>query len=166
MEKKRKKTTSSAGLKFMERAIKLAHENVQKRSGGPFGAVIVKDGKVVAEGYNQVTALNDPTAHAEVQAIRAATKVLGAFELTGCDLYTSCEPCPMCLGAIYWARPDRVFFAATRVDAAKAGFDDELIYQEIGLHHTKRKIPMKKIKHVLTSKVFEGWNKKSDKIEY
>src|SRR5947199_2450909 len=127
---------------FMRRAIALALENVHSGSGGPFAALIVKDGHIVAEGTNRVTRTNDPTAHAEVVAIREACRVLGDFQLPGCDLYTSCEPCPMCLGAIFWARPARVFFAATHDDAAAAGFDDSFIYRQIAVPHAQRSIPM------------------------
>src|SRR6202021_212827 len=126
---------------FMARAIELSIENV-RMGGGPFAAIVVHDGKIIAEGINSVTTENDPTAHAEVMAIRAACKKLGIFELTGCEIYTSCEPCPMCLGAIYWARPVCVFFANQAADAAKFGFDDAFIYSEIQLAHADRKIPM------------------------
>ena len=116
---------------FMRRAIALALENIRSAQGGPFGALVVKGGRVLAEGANRVTATNDPTAHSEIVAIREACRVLGNFQLTGCDLYTTCEPCPMCLGAIYWARPARVFYACVAADAAAAGFDDALIYEEL-----------------------------------
>src|SRR6202046_179086 len=127
---------------FMARALALSLENVRSGRGGPFGAVIVRGGKIIAEGVNSVTATNDPTAHAEMVAIREACRKLGSFELTGCEIYTSCEPCPMCLGAIYWARPDRVYFGSTAEDAANAGFDDSFIYREISQLHAQRKIPM------------------------
>ena len=117
--------------KFMREAVRLAIDNIGTGKGGPFAALVVKDGEIIARGLNNVTSSNDPTAHAEVTAIRAACQELGTFQLTGCDLYTTCEPCPMCLGAIYWARPARVYFASTRDDAADAGFDDSLIYSEI-----------------------------------
>src|SRR5271168_3996866 len=126
---------------FMERAIELAIENVKSGRGGPFAAVIVKDGRVIASGANQVTSTNNPTAHAEIVAIRAACTALGAFQLDGCDLYTTCEPCPMCLGAIYWARPARVFFGATARDAAAADFDDAFIYEQLSVDPARRKIP-------------------------
>ena len=129
---------------FMQEAIRLSIENVTSGKGGPFGAVIVKDGKIIARGANQVTSSNDPTAHAEVVAIRNACKELGSFQLDGCEIYTSCEPCPMCLGAIYWARPNAVFFAADKSDAAAGGFDDDFIYQEINKDLMQRKIPFKK----------------------
>src|SRR5471030_1342392 len=126
---------------FMKQAIELAVENV-RREGGPFAALVVKDGIVIATGANQVTRSSDPTAHAEIVAIREACRVLGDFQLTGCDIYTSCEPCPMCLGAIYWARPARVYFGCTAADAAHAGFDDSLIYHEFSRPHSERKIPL------------------------
>src|ERR1700676_1233144 len=126
---------------FMKRAISLALDNVRS-GGGPFAALIVKEGRIIAEGANRVTSTNDPTAHAEVVAIRGACRVLADFQLTDCDLYTTCEPCPMCLGAIYWARPARVFYAATATDAASAGFDDSFIYAELRLAPTERRIPL------------------------
>jgi len=128
---------------FMKRAVQIARKGMNNNEGGPFGCVIVKDGKIIAEGNNQVIVDNDPTAHAEIVAIRKACKEVGSFELTGCEIYTSCEPCPMCLGAIYWTRPDAVYFAATRKDAAEAGFDDDFIYKELGLSADERSIPMK-----------------------
>src|SRR5579863_8505927 len=126
---------------YMQEAIHRAVENVRSGRGGPFGAIVVKDGRVIANGANSVTSTNDPTAHAEVNAIREACRALGTFQLNGCEIYTSCEPCPMCLGAIYWARPDRVFYAATANDAAAAGFDDSFIYDEMKLEAAERKIP-------------------------
>ena len=150
---------------FMRRAITLAHENI-RCGGGPFGAVIVKDGRVVAEGVNQVTTTNDPTAHAEVVAIRAACKSLATFQLAGCDLYTSCEPCPMCLGAIYWARPSRIFYAGTARDAAAAGFDDAFIYDEIALPHGTRRIPMTELLREEGVLIFNAWVAKTDKTAY
>jgi guanine deaminase len=150
---------------FMRRAIALAHENI-RAGGGPFAAVVVKDGRVVAEGVNQVTAANDPTAHAEIVAIRAACQALATFQLTGCDVYTSCEPCPMCLGAIYWARPARVFYAATARDAATAGFDDAFIYDEIKLSHSSRRIPMNELLREEGLTIFDAWLAKSDKTPY
>jgi guanine deaminase len=164
MKKKRKK--NNLKLKFIKKCIRIAHINVLKRGGGPFGALVVKNGKIIAEGYNQVTELNDPTAHAEIQAIRKAAEILGSFELKGCELYTSCEPCPMCLGAIYWARPDAVYFVATRKDAASAGFDDDLIYKEIKLSPEKRKIPMLQITSKDKLLAFKAWKKKENKILY
>src|SRR5277367_6283873 len=150
---------------FMRRAIALAHENI-RAGGGPFAAVVVKDGLVVAEGVNQVTATNDPTAHAEVVAIRAACKTLAAFQLTGCDLYTTCEPCPMCLGAIYWSRPARVFYAGLASDAATAGFDDAFIYDEFRLSHTSRRIPMSELLRKEGTAIFDAWRAKTDKTPY
>src|SRR5258707_2258039 len=126
---------------FMKRAISLALDNVRSGSGGPFAALIVKEDRIIAEGTNRVTLSNDPTAHAEVVAIREACRVLADFQLTGCDLYTTCEPCPMCFGAIYWARPARIFFAATAADAAAAGFDDAFIYDELKMARAERRIP-------------------------
>lgn len=137
-----------------------------ERGGGPFGAVVVKDGAVIASGVNQVTRNNDPTAHAEVVAIREACRVLGDFQLLGCELYSSCEPCPMCLGAIFWARPSRVFFAATHFDAAAAGFDDSFIYQQIELPHSERSIPMIQVTDEESGRPFERWVSRADKKEY
>lgn len=149
----------------MRQAIELAVENV-RRGGGPFGALVVKDGIVVAAGANQVTRLNDPTAHAEVVAIREACRVLGSFQLAGCDLYTSCEPCPMCLGAIYWARPARVFFAATHDDAAAAGFDDSFIYRQMEVPYAERSIRMIRVADQNATLPFREWLSQSNKTEY
>jgi guanine deaminase len=151
---------------FMARAIQLAVENVRSANGGPFGAVIVKDGGIVAEGANQVTSINDPTAHAEVLAIRAACTKLKAFELHGCDIYTSCEPCPMCLGAIYWARLSRVYFASAAADASQAGFDDSLIYREIAQPYAQRAIPMIQMMREESLAAFLAWKEKPNKIAY
>jgi guanine deaminase len=151
---------------FMARAIQLAVGNVRSASGGPFGAVIVKDGGIVAEGANQVTSSNDPTAHAEVLAIRAACAKLKTFELHDCDIYTSCEPCPMCLGAIYWARLSRIYFASAAADASKAGFDDSLIYREIAQPHAQRAIPMIQVMHEESLAAFRAWEEKPNKIAY
>lgn len=151
---------------FMQRAIELSSIGMQSDKGGPFGCVIVKDGKIIGEGYNQVTSTNDPTAHAEVVAIRNACKNLNTFQLDGCEVYTSCEPCPMCLGAIYWARPDKIFFANTRQDAADIGFDDSFIYDEIGEELSARKIPMIALGRTEALQVFEAWKNKTDKKEY
>jgi guanine deaminase len=151
---------------FMARAIELSIENVRSSNGGPFAAIVVKDGQDVAEGTNQVTATNDPTAHAEVVAIREACKKLGTFELKNCDLYTSCEPCPMCLGAIYWARPRQVYFGNTAADAANAGFDDSFIYQEIARPHAQRKIPMSQMMEEEALEAFRAWSAKADKVRY
>lgn len=151
---------------FMARAIALSLENVQQRGGGPFAAIVVKDGKIVAEGANEVTATNDPTAHAEVVAIRAACRKLNSFDLQGCEIYTSCEPCPMCLGAIYWARPARVYYANSAADAARAGFDDAFIYQEISRPHPERRIPMTQLAQDEALAAFRAWQEKEDKIRY
>ncbi len=151
---------------FMQRAIELAIENVRAGRGGPFGAVVVKGGTIIAEGANSVTTTNDPTAHAEMTAIRAACRVLGGFQLAGCDIYTSCEPCPMCLGAIYWARPARVFYACTAGDAAAAGFDDSFIYQQLWLPPDQRKISMAPLMREEALAAFRAWKEKSDKIPY
>ena len=151
---------------FMKRAVQIARKGMNNNEGGPFGCVIVKDGKIIAEGNNQVIINNDPTAHAEIVAIRKACKEVGSFELTGCEIYTSCEPCPMCLGAIYWTRPDAVYFAATRKDAAEAGFDDDFIYKELGLSADERSIPMKPFFREPAIKLFKDWKIKEDKTEY
>jgi guanine deaminase len=150
----------------MARAIQLAIENVRSGQGGPFGAVVVNDGAVVAEGVNQVTLTNDPTAHAEVLAIRQACQKLGLFELKGCELYTSCEPCPMCLGAIYWARFSRVYFGGFAADASKVGFDDSFIYREIAQAHALRGIPMIQLMRDEALAAFREWAEKPNKIAY
>lgn len=150
---------------FLKQAIDLAVENV-RRNGGPFAALVVKDGIVIAAGTNQVTRANDPTAHAEIVAIREACRVLGDFQLAGCDIYTSCEPCPMCLGAIYWARPARVFYAATHEEAAAAGFDDGFIYKEIGVAPGERAIPMVRMEDPHANRPFEEWAAKAGKVAY
>lgn len=152
-------------IKMMRKAIALSVKNVEK-GGGPFGAVIVKDGVVIATGVNRVTANNDPTAHAEVLAIRQAAKKLGTFDLSGCEIYTSCEPCPMCLGAIYWARLDRMFFGNSKTDAKNIGFDDSFIYEEIALDPEDRKVKAFKLLPAEALKAFEAWENKSDKTEY
>lgn len=151
---------------FMLEAIALSHRCLENGTGGPFGAVVVKNGKIVGRGSNQVTTNNDPTAHAEVVAIRDACKNLNTFQLTGCEIYTSCEPCPMCLGAIYWARPDRIFFAADKNDAADAGFDDSFIYEEIELSPNLRKIPALQYERMAAVPVFEEWKTSDNKTEY
>ncbi len=151
---------------FISAAIDLAREGMQSDLGGPFGAIIVKDQQIVGRGQNQVTSSHDPTAHAEVVAIRDACQKLSTFELHGCVIYTSCEPCPMCLGAIYWARIDRVVFAATRHDAAQANFDDEWLYREIPLPWKERKINYQQIEQAEATKLFDEWNVKSDKTRY
>ena len=151
---------------FMARAIQLSIENVSSGRGGPFGAIVLKEGDVIAEGVNCVTQLNDPTAHAEVIAVRQACRKLKMFELTGCEIYTSCEPCPMCLGAIYWARLARLFFGNTAADAAKVGFDDSLIYSEISEPHSQRKIPMVQMMHEEALQAFRAWEEKANKVQY
>jgi len=151
---------------FMARAIQLSIENVLSGRGGPFGAVIVRHDAIIAEGVNQVTSANDPTAHAEVVAIRQACAKLGAFELKGCELYTSCEPCPMCLGAIYWARLDRFFFGNTAQDAARIGFDDSFIYKQLPLPHGQRRIPAAELMREQAQAGFRAWQQKLDKIDY
>ena len=149
----------------MRQAIALAFENIRD-GGGPFAAVIVKNGALIASGTNRVTATNDPTAHAEIVAIRAACKRLQSFQLDHCDLYTTCEPCPMCLGAIYWARPARVLYASTAADAAAAGFDDALIYRELEVPQRERRIPMDEVLREEASAVFRAWLAKPDKVSY
>ena len=151
--------------KFMLRAIELSIENVQKGIGGPFGTVIVKDSNIIAEGSNLVTATNDPTAHAEMVAIRNACKKLNSFQLDDCKLYPSCEPCPMCFGAIYWARPKAIYFANTKDDATAIGFDDSFIYQQLMLDYAQRKIPMQQLMHEQAMQAFSLWKEKKDKID-
>ncbi len=151
---------------FMREAIRLSLENVTQRGGGPFGCVVVKDGQIIARGFNQVTASNDPTAHAEVDAIRKACAALGTFQLDGCDLYTSCEPCPMCLGAIYWARPARVFYGNTKQDAAVIGFDDQFIYDEIDKPLPARAIPMVPLLREEAAAGFQAWAELATKTAY
>ena len=150
---------------FMRRAIELSIESVNK-GGGPFGSVIVKDNKIIAEGSNRVTPTNDPTAHGEIVAIRGACKKLNNFILNGCELYSSCEPCPMCLSAIYWARITKIYFANTREDAQKIDFDDSLIYSEFRKNINERKIPMIQIMRNEALKAFDLWDKKKDKVKY
>ena len=150
----------------MARAIELAIENVRSGRGGPFAVVIIKDDRVIAVGTNLVTSTNDPTAHAEVVAIRAACAALGSFQLDGCDLYSTCEPCPMCLGAIYWARPRRVFFGATARDATAAGFDDAFIYEQISVDPALREIPFVSMMREEALACFREWRAKSDRVEY
>ena len=151
---------------FMRRAIALALENVRTGGGGPFAAVIVKDGRIIAEGVNRVTTTNDPTAHAEVVAIREACRYLGDFQLPGCDLYTTCEPCPMCLGAIYWARPAQVFYASNAADAASAGFDDAFIYEELKIAHADRRLPMRQLLREEALQIFSLWVQHEEKTHY
>lgn len=152
--------------KFMDRAIELAKAGMQNNQGGPFGCVVVKNGSIIAEGNNRVTSDNDPTAHAEIIAIRNACKTLGSFQLSDCEIYTSCEPCPMCLGAIYWARPKRIYYAATREDAADAGFDDDFIYRELDLSPEERRIPMIQTEQKKAVELFKKWKQKDDKTDY
>lgn len=156
----------SSGAVFMRRAIALSSENVRAGRGGPFGAVIVKNGKIIAEGTNLVTSTNDPSAHAEVTAIRRACAKLKTFQLDDCEIYTSCEPCPMCLAAIYWARPKAVYFANTKRDAAKIGFDDAFIYREFAKPAPRRRIPMKQTLRTEGLAAFREWQNKTDKVAY
>ena len=151
---------------FIYKTIQLALENVKSGSGGPFGALVVKAGKIIATGVNQVTSTNDPTAHAEVVAIRKACQALGQFELTECEVYCSCEPCPMCLGAIYWARPAKVFFAAAASAAADAGFDDSFIKEQISRPYTQQELPIEQLVHKEALAPFQAWKAKPDKIAY
>lgn len=150
---------------FMRQAIALALENI-RNGGGPFAAIVVKNGTVVATGANRVTATNDPTAHAEIVAIREACRKLESFQLADCELYTTCEPCPMCLGAIYWARPNRVYYASTASDAAAAGFDDAFIYDELQVPPEKRRIPMMELQRAEALVIFQEWLAKADKTPY
>ncbi len=151
--------------KFMLDAIQLSKQNINE-GGGPFGAVIVKDGQIIATGVNRVTNENDPTAHAEVKAIREACKKLKTFDLSGCSIYTSCEPCPMCLGAIYWAHIDKVFYGNNKSDARNIGFDDSFIYDELELPINKRKVEFIQLLPEEAIKAFQQWNAKEDKVEY
>lgn len=151
---------------FMAEAIRLSIKNVESKVGGPFGAVVVKDGKIIARGSNLVTASNDPTAHAEVVAIRNACKTLGTYQLTGCEIYTSCEPCPMCLGAIYWARPDKIYFANTKADAAAIQFDDQFIYEELARPISERKLFTQQMMRSEALAAFELWAESTEKKEY
>ena len=151
---------------FMEKAIALATENVTSGRGGPFGAVIVREGKVVATGVNLVTATNDPTAHAEVTAIRNACEALGSFQLNGCSIYTSCEPCPMCLAAIYWAHCDAVFYGGTAADAAAAGFDDAFLYEEMKRPVGERTIPAVNLLPEKAMESFNAWKKQMGRVDY
>ncbi len=157
---------SESERKFMSRAIELARNGMDLNSGGPFGCIVVKGGEIIGEGSNQVTSTNDPTAHAEIVAIRNACTKLGSFQLDGCVVYTSCEPCPMCLGAIYWARPKKVYFACTREDAANAGFDDDFIYEELEKSVEQRQLPIANLMREEAMKVFARWTEKVDKTEY
>jgi len=151
---------------YMREAIRLSIEKMQAGYGGPFGAVIVRSGEIIARGYNNVLSSNDPTAHAEVDAIRKACTALGTHQLLDCDLYTSCEPCPMCLGAIYWARPKTVYYGNTKQDAAKIGFDDAFIYEELEKKFADRSIPMKPLLREEAWEAFKIWIEKSDRKDY
>ena len=150
---------------LMRYAIELANKNVEN-GGGPFGAVIARNGEIVATGVNRVTANNDPTAHAEVSAIRAASAKPETFDLSGCEIYTSCEPCPMCLGAIYWAHLEKIYYANNKTDAANIGFDDSFIYDEIELAPSDRELPSEELLHNEAIKTFQAWARKTDKVEY
>ena len=150
----------------MRRAIELSLANVQSNKGGPFGAVVVKEGQIIGEGANQVLATNDPSAHAEVMAIREACRKLKTFQLTGCEIYSTCEPCPMCMGLIYWARPEKVYYANTAADAAKIGFDDAFIYSELARPREQRSIPMQQIMRDEALAAFKAWETKPDKVPY
>ncbi|AOH55122.1 tRNA-specific adenosine deaminase [Peribacillus muralis] len=153
-------------VRFMEMAVRMANENVLAKNGGPFGAIIVKDGTVIGRGCNSVTTANDPTAHAEVQAIRDACRRLHSFQLTDCDIYSSCEPCLMCIGAIYWARPKAVYFASTKEDAAHIGFDDLFIYQEISIPAENRTLKMERLSYSGHDLPFRAWETTNDKVNY
>ena len=161
-----RQTTNDKRQHFMREAIRISIENVRSGRGGPFAAIVVKDDRIIACGTNLVTSTNDPTAHAEIAAIREACKALNTFQLKGCDIYTSCEPCPMCLGAIYWARPEKVFFGNTKQDAANIGFADSLIYDELPKPVSARRIPMEQLLPEEAIAAFNEWEKKPDKIEY
>ena len=152
--------------KFMREAIRLSIENVQSGNGGPFGTIIVKNGKIIASGINKVTQSNDPTAHAEIVAIRSACETLGTFQLVGCEIYCSCEPCPMCFGAIYWARPDRIYFANTKEDAADINFDDNFIYNELDVSISQRKLPTTQLLRDEAQMAFTQWRESTAKTEY
>ena len=157
---------TEADKQFMTRAIELARVGMDAGVGGPFGCVVVKNGEIIGEGNNRVTSTNDPTAHAEVVAIRAACERLNTFQLDGCEIYTSCEPCPMCLGAIYWARPAKVFYACTRKDAAAFGFDDDFIYKELEKSNDEREMMLQNLMRDEALEVFNDWAAKPNKIEY
>lgn len=153
-------------IKFMELAVKLAIDNVLSKSGGPFGAIIVKHGKIIGKGCNHVTTTNDPTAHAEILAIRDACKKLGSFQLDGCEVYTSCEPCPMCIGALYWARPKAIYYASTKEEATEIGFDDQFIYKELEKPIEQRTLKMIKLTSENYDAPFKSWEISPDKVEY
>jgi guanine deaminase len=150
----------------MRAAIRLSRAKMRRNEGGPFGAIVVRRGKIIGRGWNRVTSTNDPTAHAEVSAIRDACRKLKTFQLDDCELYTSCEPCPMCLAAIYWARVKKIYYANTRKDAARIEFDDDLIYREVSRPISGRKIPMKQLLHKEALEVFGEWQRKADKVRY
>lgn len=158
--------TSLSREQFMGEAIRLAREGLRRNAGGPFGAIIVREGTIIGRGWNQVTSSNDPTAHAEVVAIRDACRHLGSFRLDGCDIYTSCEPCPMCLAAIRWARLDRVFHAATRSDAAAAGFDDDYLHSQLALPPAARDLPCESLMGERGRALFHEWLAKPDRVSY
>jgi len=158
--------SSAMQKEFMRAAIELSRAKMRENCGGPFGAVVVREGKIIARGWNRVTSANDPTAHAEVAAIRAACKKLGTFHLSDCELYTSCEPCPMCLAAIYWARFKRIYYANTRRDAARIEFDDEWLYREVARPMGRRKIPARQLLRAEALAVFDEWQAKPDKVRY
>ena len=158
--------SQNANPEFLRRAIQLATENVLKGAGGPFGAVVVREGRIVGEGANTVTASHDPTAHAEVNAIRAAAKELGTFSLAGCELYTSCEPCPMCLAAAYWARLDAIYYGASAADAARAGFDDAFFYDELRKNSSQRTLPATQLLAGEAWASFAAWIASPNKIKY
>jgi guanine deaminase len=151
---------------FIETTIKMARENVKNGLGGPFAAIVVKDNQIISRGANSVTKINDPTAHAEIEAIREASRKLDNFDLSGCELYSSCEPCPMCLSAIYWARIDKVYFAAGKQQAAEAGFDDAFIYEQLALPINERSIQMIQVKTPNTESPFQAWDDSKDKVLY
>ncbi len=153
-------------MQFMERAVELSIAKMREGKGGPFGAVVVKDGEIIATGFNNVISGNDPTAHAEVMAIREACKKLGTFQLTGCYLYTTCEPCPMCMGAIYWARPEKVYYSNSREEAADIGFDDAFIYDELSISPSDRQLPMERLIHPRAQTAFDEWSSKDDRVDY
>ncbi|MBZ6076444.1 nucleoside deaminase [Microvirga puerhi] len=158
--------TTPEDQQYLSRAVALSREHMDNEAGGPFGAVIVRDGRIIGEGWNQVTSTNDPTAHAEVVAIRRACEAVGDFSLQGATIYTSCEPCPMCLASAYWARVSRIVYANTREDAAEIGFDDSLIYDEIPKPVSERIIPMDHVPSLEAKAVFDAWMQKPDKIAY
>jgi guanine deaminase len=159
-------TDDTQHRKFMQMAIRLSEENVLKALGGPFGAVVTRDGKIIARSGNKVTTTNDPTAHAEVSAIRLACKKLKTFDLSGCVIYTSCEPCPMCLGAIYWSRIDTIYYANTKADAARIGFDDQFIYKELEKPMEDRELPIIQMMRPEAQEAFKMWDRSPLKIEY